>query len=177
MRKQLLLLKKLSNLDLQFIEQQLGRKPRGVIEISARCKSGHPCVIKTKPILADGRGPKADKEIFPTLYYLVCRELIKEVFKLESGGLIEEIQHRVDSDKEFKARFLKAGKDYQNERSRLVEANDYSPLLMETGIAGVRKLDKIKCLHAQLAHYLATGNNPVGEIVRARLDSFPGNCP
>jgi len=166
-----------SNLDLQFIEEQLGRKPRGVLEVSARCKSGHPSVIKTKPLL--------DKEIFPTLYYLVCGKLIKKVFKLESEGLIDKLEQKINNDKKFKALFLKAQEDYIKKRNKiavnqmkeLCRAGSPNTPLPKTGIGGVGKLDKIKCLHAHLAHYLATGNNPVGEIVRARLDSFPGNCP
>ena len=160
--------------DIKFIEQQLGREPRGVIEISARCRSGHPSVIKTKPILVGGRQAGVGKDVgrvrrtrrdefFPTLYYLVCGKLIKEVFKLESEGFINKLQRKVDSDKEFRTRFLEAEEDYMKERNVLCRAG--SPNTPQVGIGGVRKLDKIKCLHAHLAHYLATDNNPVGEEV------------
>ena len=40
--------------DLDAIEKQLGRTPRGILEIVSRCPSGHPNVAKTEPRLDDG---------------------------------------------------------------------------------------------------------------------------
>ena len=49
--------------DLEAVAAQLGRTPRGVLEISYRCPDGAPGVVKTAPRLGDGTP-------FPTLHYL-----------------------------------------------------------------------------------------------------------
>ena len=49
--------------DLDAVATQLGRTPRGVLDISYRCPDGAPGVVKTAPKLDDGTP-------FPTLYYL-----------------------------------------------------------------------------------------------------------
>ncbi|MCV0022233.1 DUF501 domain-containing protein, partial [Mobiluncus curtisii] len=57
--------------DLRIIAAQLGRVPRGVIGVAARCggdaatPAGHPAVIASAPRLPGG-------EPFPTFYYLTC---------------------------------------------------------------------------------------------------------
>lgn len=49
--------------DLEIIAKQLGREPRGVLEVAYRTPDGLPAVVKTAPRLPDGTP-------FPTLYYL-----------------------------------------------------------------------------------------------------------
>ena len=51
-----------SSAELAVVEKQLGRRPRGVVEISYRTPDGQPAVIKTTPKLPDGTP-------FPTLFY------------------------------------------------------------------------------------------------------------
>ena len=48
--------------DIDSITLQLGRTPRGVIEVANRCSCGKPTVVATKPSLPDG-------EPFPTHFY------------------------------------------------------------------------------------------------------------
>ncbi len=47
--------------DLAAVEEQLGRAPRGIVEIAYRCPAGHPGVVKTLPRLPNGTP-------FPTVY-------------------------------------------------------------------------------------------------------------
>ncbi|WP_133017474.1 DUF501 domain-containing protein, partial [Mycobacteroides abscessus] len=49
--------------DIAAVTAQLGRAPRGMLEVSYRCPNGEPAVVKTAPRLPDGTP-------FPTLYYL-----------------------------------------------------------------------------------------------------------
>ena len=49
--------------DLEIVKEQLGRAPRGVLDIAYRTPDGQPAVVKTAPKLPDGTP-------FPTLYYL-----------------------------------------------------------------------------------------------------------
>ncbi|RJQ32385.1 MAG: DUF501 domain-containing protein [Actinobacteria bacterium] len=140
-----------------LVEQQLGRKPRGQYEIVAWCKTKppHPQVIKTNP-LVEGKP-------FPTLYYLTCPFLVKEISRIENEGYISKLEEKISRDTEYKVRFLKAQAAYIKERG-----------LLSKGIAGVSNLERIKCLHAHYAHYLATGENPVGKQIEKLIIS--GSC-
>ncbi len=77
--------------DLDAVERQLGREPRGVIEIAYRCPNGEPAVVKTTPRLPDGTP-------FPTLYYLTHPALTAAASRLESSGLMREMTERLGQD-------------------------------------------------------------------------------
>ena len=49
--------------DLAVLAEQLGRPPRGVVGIAARCACGRPLVVRTAPRLENGTP-------FPTTFYL-----------------------------------------------------------------------------------------------------------
>lgn len=157
----------ISSTDLQFIKENLKREPRAVLEISARCDNGHPLVIKTKPVLG--------QEIFPTLYYLVCADMVAKVGRLEAQSFIIKMQEKVDSDKKFYNLFLLAQNKYRQQRYSEVEntgrLSESQKKSLQTGIGGVKDLGNIKCLHCHLAHYLATGLNVVGGEV-AKIVGF-----
>lgn len=153
--------------DERILEQQLGRKPRGAVRVITWCatRPPHPQVIRTAPILQDS-------EPFPTLYYLTCSFLVKEVGKLEQQGYIEKFDAKVIKDTSFRKRFLDTQKDYIRERKALIDKKKFAKLtedqkevLMKSGIGGVKNLQAIKCLHAHYAHFLAKGKNPVGKEV------------
>ena len=146
--------------DLEFIKEQLGRDPRGVVEIVVVSRNKKPLVIKTNPVI--------DDEVFPTLYYLVNKPLIEKVSRLESQGYLTKMQEKVDNDNDFKEELLTAQNKYIDERNSLVENKKFSEnqkTALGTGIGGVKDLSRIKCLHSHLAYYLATGDGPVGEQV------------
>src|SRR3954451_1214385 len=69
--------------DLDAVARQLGREPRGVLEIAYRCPDGEPGVVKTVPRLPDGTP-------FPTLYYLTHPVLTAAASRLESSGLMRD---------------------------------------------------------------------------------------
>ena len=70
--------------DLDAVAGQLGRTPRGILEVMSRCPSGHPNVVKTEPRLDDGTP-------FPTMFYLTCDRLAGEIGTLEASGLMKEM--------------------------------------------------------------------------------------
>ena len=76
--------------------RQLGREPRGVLEIAYWCPNGEPGVVKTAPKLPDGTP-------FPTLYYLTHPALTAAGSRLESSGLMREMTERLQSDPELAA--------------------------------------------------------------------------
>jgi hypothetical protein len=106
--------------------------------------------------------PLADGEPFPTLYWLVCRRLIAAVGGLESTGRMQELNERLVSDDDFRAAFDAANADY-------VARRDAHHRLEGAGGVGGGPADRVKCLHAHLAHHLAVGNNPVGAWVAAEI--------
>ena len=74
--------------DLDAVARQLGREPRGVLEIAYRCPNGEPGVVKTAPRLPDGTP-------FPTLYYLTHPALTAAASRLESAGLMQDMTDRL----------------------------------------------------------------------------------
>jgi hypothetical protein len=91
--------------DLEAVARQLGREPRGVLEIAYRCPNGEPGVVKTAPRLPDGTP-------FPTLYYLTHPVLTAAASRLESSGLMREMSDRLHDDPQLAAGYRAAHESY-----------------------------------------------------------------
>lgn len=149
--------------DKQVIKYQLGRAPRGVMAIIKRCSKGFPQVILSSPLLRSTTP-------FPTIFWLTCPLLNKEVAARESQGLVKHIQQQIAEDKSFREAVLRAQTKYREERAKILRSSSNIPgyakkVLEEAGVGGINDFSKVKCLHAHFAHYLATGENPIGERV------------
>lgn len=158
-----------------MITGQLGRQPRNLWGVAVRCPAGNPRVIVTHPVFYhDGVFP----EIFPTLYWLTCPRLVKEISRLEGSGAIEEIQREIYADPVLKAELMEAHRRYAAGRAALVNdvtlaslREDYPAqydVLLHSGVGGIMD-EGIKCLHTHYADYLASGANPIGRLVAGRL--------
>jgi hypothetical protein len=147
--------------DLDAVARQLGREPRGVLEISYRCPNGEPAVVKTAPKLPDGTP-------FPTLYYLTHPVLTAAASRLESSGLMAEMTDRLQHDAELAARYQAAHESFLAERDAI------EPL--GTTFSGGGMPDRVKCLHVLIAHALAKGRgvNPFGDEALGILAAEPG---
>lgn len=146
--------------DLEAVARQLGREPRGVLEIAYRCPSGEPGVVKTAPRLADGTP-------FPTLYYLTHPVLTAAASRLETSGMMREMTERLRRDPELAAAYRRAHESYLAERDAI------EPLRTTSSAGGMP--DRVKCLHALIAHSLAKGpgRNPLGDEVLRTLAAEP----
>ncbi|RFD26453.1 DUF501 domain-containing protein [Mycobacterium uberis] len=146
--------------DLEAVARQLGRQPRGVLEIAYRCPNGEPGVVKTAPKLADGTR-------FPTLYYLTHPVLTVAASRLESTGLMREMTERLGHDPELAASYLGAHESYLAERDAIES--------LGTTFSAGGMPNRVKCLHVLIAHSLAKGLglNPLGDEVLARLAAGP----
>lgn len=146
--------------DLDVVARQLGREPRGVLEISYRCPNGEPAVVKTAPKLTDGTP-------FPTLYYLTHPALTAAASRLESSGLMADMTDRLQREPEIAARYRAAHEAYLAERDAI------EPL--GTTFSGGGMPDRVKCLHVLIAHALAKGRgtNPFGDEALAVLAAEP----
>lgn len=151
--------------DRAAVAEQLGRAPRGMRAIAARCPSGHPSVVQTNPRLEDGTP-------FPTLYYLTCSKLNALVSTLESEGLMRDMTERLAEDEELAAAYLRAHESYLAERDAIES--------LGTKVTAGGMPERVKCLHVHVAHSLAVGRgvNPFGDEALDRLtETWPsGDC-
>lgn len=147
--------------DEAVITAQLGRPPRGAAGIGWRCPCGKPGVVLTRPRLPDGTP-------FPTTFYLTCPRATAACSRLEADGLMAEMSARLAADPALAAGQRRAHRAYLAARAELGEA----PEIAGTSAGGLP--DRVKCLHALLAHALAAGPgvNPLGDETRAAVGEF-----
>ncbi|MEJ7633836.1 DUF501 domain-containing protein [Aeromicrobium sp.] len=152
--------------DLDAVAEQLGRTPRGILEVVSRCPSGHPNVVKTEPRLDDGTP-------FPTMFYLTCDRLAAEIGTLEASGLMKEMSDRLAEDAALSEAYHEAHVAYLAER----EAIGHVPEI--AGISAGGMPTRVKCLHVLIGHSLArgAGANPLGDEALELLgDWWAGNA-
>jgi uncharacterized protein len=151
----------LSAADAAVVAAQLGREPRALLAVAHRCPCGLPDVVETAPRLPDGTP-------FPTLYYLTCPRAVAAVSRLEADGLMREMSQRIAADPGLRQACQAAHRDYLARRDEAARASGVEPLPPGSPSAGGMP-DRVKCLHALVAHELAApGHNPLGaEAVRA----------
>lgn len=139
--------------DLQVLEEQLGRIPRGVVAVGARCICQRPLVVVTKPRLDNG-------EPFPTLYYLTSPPVVHGCSVLEAEGFMAELTDKLAEDQNIAAAYQRAHELYIEERNTLGEVPEIA------GISAGGMPTRVKCLHAVVGHALAAGRgvNPMGDL-------------
>lgn len=138
--------------DLEAVARQLGREPRGVVEVAHRCPCGEPDVVRTEPRLPDGTP-------FPTSYYATCPRLTGALSTLESQGVMRGMTDRLDADPVLRERYSAAHVDYLARRAELGEVPEIA------GVSAGGMPTRVKCLHVLAAHALAAGPgvNPLGD--------------
>lgn len=161
--------------DWRIVTRQLGRSPRAFSHVCRRCRYDYPQVILTEPL--HRRGERW--EVFPTVYWLTCPLLHRAISRLEAEGQIRHYEERLRTDDEFAARMEQAHTEAAADRISLVpddlrkwlseERPREARALAETGIAGIRNVDGVKCLHAHYADFVGRGNNPIGADVHRQL--------
>jgi len=153
--------------DLVVLAEQLGRPPRGVVGVAARCVCGRPLVVRTAPRLDDGTP-------FPTTYYLTCPPAVAAVSTLEASGVMKELTARLAEDDELAAGHRRAHEAYLADREALGHVEEIA------GISAGGMPTRVKCLHVLVGHALAAGPgvNPVGDEALAliRDEWRPDRC-
>jgi hypothetical protein len=153
--------------DLDAVERQLGRRPRGVAGVAHRCPCGEPDVLRTEPRLPGGTP-------FPTTYYATCPRLTGAISTLETGGVMKEMTARLAEDGPLAAAYERAHEHYLASRAELGEVPEIA------GISAGGMPTRVKCLHVLVAHSLAAGPgvNPLGDEALAMLDDWwqPTSC-
>ena len=91
--------------DLEALRDQLGRLPRGVVGIAARCACGRPTVVATAPRLEDSSP-------FPTTFYLTHPRAVKACSTLEAERLMDEYNRALREDQALAQAYARAHEDY-----------------------------------------------------------------
>lgn len=158
--------------DLAVITVQLGRPPRGAFTVSVRCSYGYPQVIRVHPVI--------EGKPFPTLYWLTCPFLSKEIGHLEAEGWVKRLEARMAENGELRSAMHKAHQSTCIQRNQLLSSDEKASLssaegtlvgLEGRGIGGIADWDRLKCLHLHAAHALAD-ENPMGSIILRALPSM-----
>lgn len=154
-----------SDRDVAVVTAQLGRPARNVIGIAARCVCGNPTVVATAPRLDDGTP-------FPTLYYLSHPAATSTVSTLEATGVMAELTADLAADAELADDYRAAHASYLADRESIDSVQEIA------GYSAGGMPDRIKCLHALVAHSLAAGPgvNPIGDLALARNAWSPERC-
>jgi uncharacterized protein len=155
--------------DAEVVAAQLGRVPRGLRAVAHRCPCGLPDVVETAPRLPDGSP-------FPTLYYLTCPRAAAAVSGLEAAGVMREMTARL-TDEPTRAAYERAHRDYLARRDAAAADEGLEPLPQGTQSAGGMP-DRVKCLHALVAHELAApGTNVFGREAIAAAGAWWSRGP
>ncbi|HET7400065.1 MAG TPA: DUF501 domain-containing protein [Intrasporangium sp.] len=153
--------------DLEAVERQLGRRPRGVAHVAHRCPCGEPDVLRTAPRLPDGAP-------FPTTFYATCPRLTGAISTLETQGVMREMSARLERDPELAAAYARAHEHYLASRGELGHVEEIA------GVSAGGMPTRVKCLHVLAAHSLAAGPgvNPLGDEVLASVGQWwsPTSC-
>lgn len=145
--------------DRVVVALQIGRDPRPIVGVPARCAAGRPVVIEQPPYDGDGTP-------FPTTFWLTCPGLVAAIGRLEDAGGVAALEQRVTSDEKFRASYVAARRDQVALR----------PALGDLGIGGTRRDGAIKCLHAHAAFALGRPGYLVGDAILAAAGGTPTPC-
>jgi uncharacterized protein len=140
--------------DVARLSELLGRAPQAEFEVVTRTADGDPAVIRNAPLLDDGTP-------MPTRYWLVDRDLVRRVSRLEADRGVRAAEAAVDQE-----RLRRAHEAHAAERDAALLPGHAGPR-PHGGVGGTRT--GVKCLHAHYAYFLAGGDDPVGEWVANRL--------
>jgi hypothetical protein len=137
--------------DAQVVSWQLGRPAQPFRRVAVRCAYGYPAVTEQPPFGGDG-------EPFPTTYYLTCPWLVSALARIEAAGGVERWSQAAIHDRELAASLARADREQRELRPEL-----------PVGIAGTRRPEALKCLHAHAAFALARPGYELGERILAEV--------
>ena len=154
-----------SELDRVIVEQQLGRYPRGMLAVGARCVCGNPLAVITRPLLPGGIP-------FPTTCYLTSPEAVRAVSHAEGSGMMTQYGELLNSDETIRRGYGRAHELYLRFRTMLANRlGDSEEHIVSISAGGMP--NRVKCLHALVAQSLVMGPgvNPIGDLVLDHIES------
>ncbi|WP_279245769.1 DUF501 domain-containing protein [Candidatus Litorirhabdus singularis] len=150
--------------DSELVAELLGRSPRGLKSIAIRADNGSPVVIQVSSLV--------DEKPFPTLFWLVDKQLNYAIDRMEAGGFITLCQARVDASTTLQQELAAQHQAYIDLRHSLTSPEEQNTLenlgfsapLQQRGIGGIQNFSRIRCLHTYYAAHLVVPNK-VGDMV------------
>jgi len=173
-----MLVANLSERDTLFIEQQLGRKPRGIKAVAVRDEINQPIVLQMRSWVGD--------KPFPTLFWLCDKTLHTAINQLETKGLVKQLEQNIQDDAALKQALLDEQAFYQHwrheemldEDAKQLSEKGLLALFDSYGVGGIKQWDKLRCLHMHYAYHLArmhlkpdVGGTVIGGLIQAELES------
>jgi hypothetical protein len=140
-----------------MLTHQLGRPPRALVRVAARCPYARPAVIEQEPYLPGG-------EPFPTTYYLTCQAAVAAIGRLEDAGGVSRYERLVTEDAAAAASYGAAAA-LQRQLRRPAETMADAGAALDLGIGGTARPGAIKCLHAHAAFALAQPGYALGQRI------------
>ncbi|RTE67073.1 DUF501 domain-containing protein [Amphritea opalescens] len=159
-----------SKQQLELIKRQLGREPRGLVDIAWQSAEGVPAVLQMRSLV--------DDQPFPTLYWLSSKDLYQAIAEIETAGEVKRIEQQLETDEELREAHLADQQRYvdlrwqmmaDTDRQRIAELG-FTELFDSYGIGGIRHWDKVRCLHMQYAYHLAVGGTAIGALLDQRYE-------
>ena len=117
--------------DIAVVERQLGRYPRGMVAVGARCVCGRPLAVVTRPLLPGGVP-------FPTTCYLTSPEAVKAISHIEAEGRMKEYNDRLAEDADLRSGYERAHELYLAFRHEIASAMKDSEAHIEGTRAPIR---------------------------------------
>lgn len=144
--------------DFKRVAKLLGRSPQGLEEVMCRDSSGMPSVIRVRCLVK--------RKPFPTLFWLVDKELCYVLAGLEARGVIQTIQEELNHDTSLQAIFQQDHRAYIDLRESYmssatkaeVASLGYTALFKKRGIGGIENFLSVRCLHTYYAAHLIKPN-------------------
>ena len=169
----------------KVIRARLGFVPTNLLRVHT-CDA-RPAVLELYPLRRQPveeraprrRGASGPVQPWPTTYWFVDESLSARIAALEARGWVGRLERRLNGDEEAlraaEAAHAAAGLErwaaLTAEDRVLAESRGWQKALRDVGIAGIKSARKVKCLHAQYAHFIgAAVVSPVGRWIGELLD-------
>ena len=139
--------------DIDLVQRQLGRYPRGMVAVGARCVCGRPLAVITRPVLPGGIP-------FPTTCYLTGPEAVKAASHVEAAGVMQQYNDMLALDEELKAAYEQAHNLYLAFRHELAGRLGDSEEHIEGTSAGGMPVRQVPACPAGPVLGYGTGRQP-----------------
>ncbi len=149
--------------EISKVEELLGRTPDGL----KRIKSINnriitvlsDTIVRTKP--------------FPTLFWLVDKEVSKEISRIEATGYVKELESSTEIQEMVSVDNLNYSKlrQYFHELNHesLSEDDQFYPSIYTSGAGGLGDHSRVRCLHLHMAFHYSVGSN-LGDFL---IEKYP----
>ena len=157
----------ISEKDHRKLLEQLGREPEGALRIVSYGNDQEPQVVEVSPWVR--------KTPFPTIYWLSCPRLKKEISRLEASGLVKKLENWLSKSTQMQQASRATHLNYIEKRKELFSKNlknSEKKLIPEDfhkkGVGGIADFKRVRCLHMHYAHFLVD-DNFIGSIIKEAL--------